>query len=191
MSMADKDLQALKRTYAADSTDENLMRLRRAQIRAGLEPEAVKRQLYLEYSEYRTGGEPTDPDEWTSHEDEFVDFSPTALGLTQSKKHWRNETINIDFIPRVGQEVTLVVVRYETGSTFGRIIGVWQMVGVLEDPKKVTEIRDLISKFNDGSYKGINKRMAKLTGQEHFSPDWVGYFERFIETATYTMTLVG
>ena len=189
--MADTELRKLKRIYSADPTRENLFKLRKVQLRAGITPEPVQEKVFLEYGEYRTGGEPDDPDdEWTSHSDQYVEFTPTSLGLTQSKKHWRNETINIDFLPQVGQEVTLVVVRYETGSTFGRIIGVWQMIGVFEDRQKVDNIRGLISKFNSGECKGINKKMAKLTGQGHFSPDWVGYFERFIETETHTMTLV-
>jgi hypothetical protein len=148
-------------------------------------------KVYLDYSEYRTGGEPDDPgDRWTSHSDEYVEFTPTALRLKQSENSWINETIDVNFSPKLDQEVTLVIVRYETGSTFGRIIGVWQIIGVFADRQNAEKARGLIAKYNSSNgCKKFEEKMAKLTGHKYFYPSWVGYFERFIETEIHSMRL--
>ena len=164
--------------------------LRTAQRRAGLPEEVVVTQkVYLEYAESRTGGQAEDPDDrWTSYSDD-VDFRPVALGVTQSGANWRNETIEVDFDPYVGKDVVLVVVRYKTGSTFGSIVGVWQIIGAFEDKEEAYKAKDLIAKYNDGEVKDFEKKMSELTSQEHFFVSWSGYFERFIDTEMHYMKL--
>lgn len=195
--MSDKQLRELEREYTNNPSAITLTRLRKEQVRAGLEPDP-KCQVFLEYTEARSGGEPMNPeDDWPDYEDEIVEFNPVALGVTQSQHSWRNETIDVDFIPEVDTDVSLVYVSYNTGSTFGRILGVWQIIGVFKDIDKANKAIELIRQFNSGVdpcsslNKDLGKAIGELTGNEFFYPNWVGYFESYNSTEVRSMRLRG
>ena len=97
----------------------------------------MKMKLYLDYREYRSGGEiceGEDPDyEYASHEDEHIDFCPLYIYTKRTKAlSWNAEEISEgvhgDF--KSGDSVYLAVIRYGTGSTFGCTCGQWKIEGV-------------------------------------------------------------
>jgi hypothetical protein len=143
----------------------------------------MTKEVYLEYEERRSGGEPLGDGPYCDHADEHVDFRPIALGVNRSQYSWRNETISVDFDPKVGQDVDMIVVRYSTGSTFGRIIGVWQMIGVYESHQEALRIRHNIEEHHKEPDK-----LKELLGKD-FYPSWLGYFERFMHVELHCMRL--
>jgi len=142
----------------------------------------MAKEVFLEYTEATAGGDPVEGDDWC-YKDQHVDFRPIAIGITRSKHSWRNETINVDFEPKLGQDVDLIVVRYRTGSTFGTIYGVWQMIGVYASHQKALEIRDGIYR-----HQSSPDELKKLLGKGFF-PSWLGYFEEFNEVELHCMRL--
>lgn len=134
--------------------------------------------LYLTYNEYRSGGDIEDPsDRWSNREPEHIDFSPKALfmerpedifahGLSDEEIYIKDE--NLEF----GKNVFLVVVRYQTGDTFGYSTGNWHIVGVFDDPEKAKETKKQI---NDDLYNG-------------YKP-WDGYFEHLEDVEVHLMFL--
>ncbi len=130
--------------------------------------------LYLTYDERRYGGSPINPeDAWPDYEDEHVEFYPIGLfkdrdnagifphGLMEDEVHGTFEP---------GDGAYVVIVRYGSGSTFGRSFGEWHLVGVYD---------------NENSAKEIEKSIENHTF-EGYMP-WVGYFESFESANVFAM----
>lgn len=154
-------------------------------------PERVELpKVYLDYMERRSGGEAEDPDDqWTSHADEYVEFQPQAITKSPLEGSWINETIEVGFEPQVGDDVSLVVVRYDTGSTFGCIRNVWQIIGVFKDHHKAVKVRGIIHNYssrNEGKYDKFIKSLNAELPQDIF-PNWFGYFEQYGSTEIHCM----
>jgi len=167
-----------------------------------IEEQKPQHKVYLDYSEYRSGGEATEPDNrWSSHEDEHVDFSPIALMAQEIPGKLFAETIPVDFEPKVGDDVTLVVVRYDTGSTFGRICNVWQIIGAFKEHSKALEARNLIEDYSSKVSRWSDEKPAlsydewigKLNSMlpEKLYPSWFGYFETYNCVEVYAMRIRG
>ena len=158
-------------------------------------PEVEHPKIYLDYTERRSGGEAEDPnDQWTSHADEYVDFQPQAITKLPVANSWVNETIVVGFEPKIGDDVSLVVVRYDTGSTFGTIRDVWQIIGAFKDHHKASKVRGIINNYSNGgggsniSYdKFIKSLNAELPVPIY--PSWFGYFERYGSTEIHCMRI--
>lgn len=118
-------------------------------------------KLYLDYDERTWGGEALSDEDWPDYSDEHTEWTPKSIGLKQ-KSSYNTEVINTPFEVKEGDWVHLVWVRYETGSTFGRSLGRWYIIGVYQTADEANDIKESI---DSDSYKG-------------YKP-WVGYFERF------------
>ena len=165
-----------------------------------IEEQKPEYKVYLDYSEHRSGGEPDDPDDcWTSHEDEYVDFSPVAIMDREIPGRLFAETIPVDFEPKVGDDVTLVVVRYDTGSTFGRVCNVWQIIGVFKEHSRALEAQKLIEDYSSKVSRWGDEKpalsyddwIAKLNAMlpQDIYPSWFGYFETYNYTQIFPMRI--
>lgn len=138
-------------------------------------------RVYLIYDEETHGGGVCRGDEdsdWPNHNDEYNTFTPKGLRLKPPE--W-SETIEVDFDPTELDHLYIVVVRYSSGSTFGRTHGHWHIEGAYKTYDEAEKIEMAISKgtgwydpekdYGDRAYPG-------RTGMP-----WVGYFES-LEGAT-------
>jgi len=131
-----------------------------------------KYRLYVDYSEWRSGGDRLDTsDRWSERSDEHVEVHFKGI--------YRN--INTDGAPYFydshevarevfeAEEVILLVVRYDTGDTFGRTYGAWHAEGICLP----NAAERLAHSIENGSYEG-------------YKP-WEGYFEgyRGVELHTF------
>lgn len=117
--------------------------------------------LYLGYSESRSGGEALSDEQYCDHADAHIEFQPEGL---YTEKSSTQETVGVDFDPtqHVGADVYMVVVRYYDGDTFGRCYGHWFIEGIYLDRDEALKNKNAIE---SGSYskKGCYN-------------DWEGYF---------------
>lgn len=144
-------------------------------------------ELYLTYNESRNGGEPDDPsDRWTNHSDEHIVFTPTGVF---SQKCSFQETFEVPFDPAqyLGTQIYVVIVRYYDGGTFGRICGLWKIVGAFTDPVLVRKAVDLIEGGKDS--QELSKKLAPLTCYGYYP--WFGYFAGFEGVEVHEFTLKG
>ncbi|KKL77081.1 hypothetical protein LCGC14_2038470 [marine sediment metagenome] len=93
-------------------------------------------------------------------------FDPVALDTTVCKI--------IDFNPEDIQHIYMVVVRYESGDSFGRSYGNWKIVGVY---KNVEDAQEILDKINYDEKHRYDEDYKKEYEKEF--RDWDGYFERF------------
>jgi hypothetical protein len=120
--------------------------------------------IYIYYKEYTTGGgarEGEEDEEWPNLEDEYTEFSIDNISLIRFSDIWRKEEILLDWEPKNGQTVYVLVVRYSSGNTFGNSFGNFHFVGVFKTEQEVLDHQKLINSSNYEGYK-----------------PWVGYFER-------------
>jgi hypothetical protein len=98
--------------------------------------EGKEHMLGLVYEEHRYGGEPSEPGgRWASREDEVIKWRPVGIHPARKQAAWpfSYETIRTDFKAAPGDAVSLVIVRYSDGDTFGRVLGKWQVIGAFMD----------------------------------------------------------
>jgi hypothetical protein len=142
-------------------------------------------ELYLTYNERRTGGEPDDPaDRWTNHSDEHIEFTPTGL-FTQKCSF--QETFEVPFDPAqfLGKQIHVVVVRYYDGSTFGRICGLWKVVGAFTDSALMQKVVEIIDRGKDS--QELSEKLAPLTCYGYYP--WFGYFAGYEGVEVHEFTL--
>lgn len=86
---------------------------------------------------------------------------------------------DVNFEPQVGQVVFPVIVQYGTGNTFGHSSGNIEVVAILDNAEKATELRDIIESEKYTS-------SFEFEGQTIYTYNWTGYFESlervFVET---------
>lgn len=124
----------------------------------------VKSTLFVGYKEgYLSGGQAINPeDRWSSHEDEYRYFDLEGVWLDREEAPWLIESVDVNFKPKKGQFVYVLVVIYSSGGTFGKSYGNGCIVGIYEKPEEAAKIEETI--YN-GTYSDNN-----------YAP-WVGYFE--------------
>ena len=158
-----------------------------------------KYEIYLDYREESSGGEAKNPeDRWTSHEDRYIEFYPQAL-YTQRQDF--QETITVSWPPIDGDKVWMVVVRYQSGNTFGTSHGNWKIVGAFLDPEIARNISEIIAKYpgenrwdSPPAKKGLShqeslrQELLPYLGENFYIP-WIGYFERYENVEIHEMTL--
>ncbi len=123
-----------------------------------------KFQVYLFYEESESGGEVCEGDEdraFPDHEDLYREF--TAKSLQLEPGNW-SEAIEVNFDPAKHSHLYVVIVRYQSGDTFGVSHGNWQVIGACQ---KLKEAKKVARSIETGSYRrGRGKRK-----------EWEGYFE--------------
>lgn len=135
--------------------------------------------LYLCYTEHRSGGEATNPEEeFSSREPEYIEFTPLScyhfmvsesaflnkLFCEYSNADYRHHKIEFD--PKGYDSLYAVIVRYTTGDTFGSTYGAWEVASLVLTRKEAEKIKKDIEK-ETGDYD------PNLKG---YHP-WNGYFE--------------
>jgi hypothetical protein len=83
-----------------------------------------KHKVFIQYDEYRTGGELESEDEWSSRTPEDVDVTVGNL-LATSDVYLGGASIDVDFDPQdyIDKALYIVFVRYSTGDSFGTSSG--------------------------------------------------------------------
>lgn len=126
-------------------------------------------KLVLDYESFHeTVREPRD-DEWDKGEVE-VCFRPIKLRLGEQGDSWIVETFEMHSPVKVGDELFLVVVRYDTGDTFGKTYGEYIFVGLYEDYEEVDRVE-----------KSIKDNSHERSGA------WTGYFDTYRYTEVHAM----
>jgi len=135
-----------------------------------------KDKIYLYYNEDETGGnisEGYEDSEWPSHEPLYRSFHVLGLSRTIKKNDWI-EQIEVDFDPKEVNDVWVVIVRYQSGDSFGSSYGNWHIEGAYKAEGKAIFIKKSIE---NGTYKGWYK-------------PWIGYFEGLESVEVVKMNLV-
>lgn len=158
-----------------------------------------KNQIYLDYRESQSGGEPENPEErWTSHSPLYIRFYPEKLYL---KRQNFQETITVSWEPMLDQKVWIVVVRYQSGSTFGTSHGNWTIVGAYLTSEEAEAVASIIAKYPGKNEYSFSRKKQKRSDREllekaikpyvgeHFYPSWFGYFERYEGVEVHEMLL--
>lgn len=125
-------------------------------------------EIYMTYRTDQSGGEVIDPnDEWSSHEDQYIEFNPIAVAKSAEGLKWY-ETISLSFDPSLVDKIFVVIVRYGDGDTFGHTCGNWHVEGGYSTLEKAKTIKTSIE--NDEYGKSGKK-------EEHYQYlPWKGYF---------------
>ena len=118
-------------------------------------------EIYLSYTEDRHEIEPF-VEQYLDHGTDGIDFTLHGAHLTAPS--W-SETVKIDFEPKVGDEIFVVVIRYYDGDSFGRTYGHWHIGGAFPTEKRATEWMEAI----------ISDRPPMKNGHRYYQ-EWEGYF---------------
>jgi hypothetical protein len=115
-------------------------------------------KVYVTYEEYQTGGGIVEGDEykaWPDYEDTYVTFRVLDVYTPQTYdgKVWYKEEMIVDFEPKIGQEVYVVLVRYSTVSTFGRTFYCGYIAGVYNTLEEAESVEDKIYKGTYPDYQ--------------------------------------
>ncbi len=112
--------------------------------------------------------EPIEDDEWDNGDSEYewtlnsVRLFEDYLSFVKKQNTYYYSVLQVPFQPKLGQEVYVVCVRYDTGSTFGRVNGKGTVVGIYETLAEANKIKEQIDKDEFEGYC-----------------EWKGYFENF------------
>jgi hypothetical protein len=148
-------------------------------------------KVYLTYSEHRSGGDIYEGQEeydFPDREDSYIDFTPKGLFTKQGQ--WQ-ETIDVTFNPNkyVDKDIYLVVVRYETGDTFGCTYGAWSVTGAFSSLEEAELMRTIIEQDDEKVYDAAYKEHEVEWPNASSWPAWKGYFERLSSVEIYCITL--
>jgi len=117
----------------------------------------TKYPLYVDYIEYESGGEicPGEEDtEWPNLQPSYINFELQNIHLNKQNANFFRELHNVSFKPNVGQEVYIVLVRFQTGGTFGITHGAWYIEDIYNNYKQAEKIVESIrNNTYDGKYK--------------------------------------
>lgn len=141
-------------------------------------------ELYLTYTESRSGGQPLDPDSaWSSRTEEIIEFYPTGLFL--KKGAWQ-EIVDVPFQAKdfLDKTIYVVIARYYDGSSFGRISGLWQVVAATPDSQVAQDIAKNIYQDRDTLLSTLEQHICLS-----FYPNWYGYFAGLQEVEVHTFKL--
>jgi hypothetical protein len=142
--------------------------------------------IYLHYEQHteqnidRHSDEPYDYS-WSSR----TEFTP--LGLYTKQGSWV-ETLNFleDAESYIDQEISIIVVRYSSGDTFGNGIGKWSIPHCFLSNKDLEEELVNSIKAENELYKNNRSEWNEKFG---VYKDWLGYFERLESIDVFTFIL--
>jgi len=151
--------------------------------------------LYIYYNEVRSGGEETDPgQEFSSHEPEYIDFTPIAfyhflisgdtfLGKLMDFDRGSGSTdyrhYEVEFDPMEYKEVYAVIVRYTTGDTFGTTHGAWEAAKIVTNKQDAEKIK-----------KDIEKETGDYDSKKKGYHAWKGYFESLESVVIHKLDVI-
>jgi hypothetical protein len=151
-----------------------------------------KEYVYVGYDESRGWNVEPDPDdEWDSG-DAYVVFSVEDVRAKDTLGSCR-EMIEVSFSPAPEQKVYVIVTRYDTGDTFGRVENTWQITGVVDS----REAADSICKQIDKDSRNSNEFSLQLEDHADALPEpsihcsWKGYFEDYRGVEAFPMVIDG
>lgn len=132
-----------------------------------------KNEIYLTYESDQSGGgyEPGESGPYGCRKTTYRTFK--LLGAWTTAQDWV-ETVEVDFTPKSGEKVYIIVVRYSTGDSFGRSNGHWHIEGAYNDRDEAEAIGKRIA---HGNYK-----------KDSYLP-WNGYFEHLEEVSVEGLDL--
>lgn len=133
----------------------------------------MKTTLYVNYVETYSGGEiceGQENDDWPDHEDAYVDFRVTHIGVVPVTPY--HETFEFAFEPPAPAHLFVVVVRYYDGDTFGQTCGYGSVEGVFLTETEAA-LRVTALKQGSMSVKGYNP--------------WDGYFAGLTDVEAYAV----
>jgi len=97
-------------------------------------------RVYIEYTSSTTGGERLNPEErWSDRADQTTTLSVQRLYASEPKHLFFKDSIEVDPSVLECSEVYLVVVRYQTGDTFGRSLGNFHFYSVRKTEQEAIE----------------------------------------------------
>jgi hypothetical protein len=100
-------------------------------------------EIYLSYYEYKIEGESFSYDDW-DYSDSNVVWGLERCFKDKNNAPWLREVCEVNFIPKIGDTVYIVYIRYETGNVLGRINGTWHILGVYDDQNKAEEVKNSV-----------------------------------------------
>ena len=120
-------------------------------------------RLYIDYDETRRGGRALSNEPYSDREDEHVEvhFNGIFRSMGDDGRRFFYDSKEVTKKVYEADEVALVVVRYDTGDTFGRTYNSWCTEGIylLDEAKKVAD------SIQNKTYEGYKA--------------WEGYFENY------------
>lgn len=134
-------------------------------------------RVYIEYTTSSEGGVAINPEErWSDRTDQHVTLEVKNLFKTEPKHLFFKDSIEVD--PKVLEQTHafLVVVRYQTGDTFGTSHGNFHFQDVCATQEEAEEVAKACHKPRDKNSK------------ENYRP-WDGYFERLEDVEIHGMLL--
>lgn len=133
-----------------------------------------KYTLYMVYDENEDGGgikSGQENEAWPEHEDSHHSFRPICLlRKNPGKIHIESFEVSEDVFKC--NELYAFIVRYSSGSTFGKSYGHWSLLGIF---KTRDEVSDFYKKVNSDDYDGYKC--------------WVGYFEELEGFETHKLSV--
>lgn len=137
----------------------------------------MKYEVEVHYSQGHEGGDIVAGEEntpWPNHTPVIYTTGIESVNLIGSEYPLGGERVAVNFDPKkyVGKQVSLVVVKYQSGDTFGTSHGNVHFEGCYPTQKHAEAVA---RKIRHDSYEG-------------YAP-WKGYFERLEEVYIETMTL--
>ena len=132
--------------------------------------------LWVSYSEERSGGEKSEPGQWSSRAPTYITVTVEGLFLEEPDSLYREsvEVMGELTWAHAGEQAYLLVVRHSDGDTYGSSYGHAHFEGVYETLKEAEAVAQTI---NDGSYS--NKR---------YKP-WDGFFTKLEGIEIHSMTI--
>lgn len=155
-------------------------------------------QIALKYHCWDKGGESIDPgDRWSEQTPREITWSPTTLHVQREENDIKDaEWISVDFDPKqhIGKLVTVVVVRYTDGDTFGTTSGCWAVAGAFVEYQKATElnsyIQSLTREYETKQNRSFTDTYDLLRKECQCSISWLGYFNRLEDVEIHQMILL-
>ena len=134
--------------------------------------EETMTKLVLEYEQSKDVIRTSDPNDSWDRDDTTTHFHPTVMRLGERGRSWIGETFDVPFDVKVGDPVLLVVVRYDTGDTFGRSENQFLFIGVYKEGE---ELEKVLKSIKDNSHER--------------SYCWTGCFENYRDTEVHRMVV--
>ena len=118
--------------------------------------------VYVLYDETRRGGDAVDPtEEWSNRKDQQIEFRVIAIQTHEPHGQPYHKILRLDEPVKKNEPLHLVIVRFDSGDTFGRSYGNWHIEGGYADKRDADTVSGEIM---DGKYPE--------------DPPWSGYFNR-------------
>jgi len=134
--------------------------------------------LFVDYYEMFSGGEICSGDEdasWPNYEPSHTEFKITSDAFIVCPNKIYTALVHCSFDPEehIGKNIYVVVVRYQTGDSFGTSHGRWEMEGGYLTKEEAAKVKESI---NDNTYEGYKS--------------WKGYFEALEDVEIHELKIV-